>query len=85
MFHCSGELGVDELAADLVGRGDHRPARLAGAEERVALRPPGGRVVDDVARLSPWYWLRSQVSIQNDSMRTISFCSSPIEPDTSIM
>ena len=25
------------------------------------------------------------VIIQNDSMRTISFCSSPIEPETSIM
>jgi hypothetical protein len=25
------------------------------------------------------------VSIQKDSMRTISFCSSPIEPDTSMM
>ena len=33
----------------------------------------------------PLYWLRSQASIQKDSMRTISFCSSPIEPDTSMM
>ena len=31
------------------------------------------------------YWLRSQVSIQKALMRTISFCSRPIEPDTSIM
>ena len=36
-------------------------------------------------RSRPWYWLRSQVSIQNDSVRTISFCSSVIEPLTSIM
>src|ERR1700729_2124160 len=34
---------------------------------------------------SPLYWLRSQASIQNDSMRTISFCSSPIDPETSMM
>jgi hypothetical protein len=33
----------------------------------------------------PLYWLRSHVSIQKDSIRTISFCSSPIEPETSIM
>jgi hypothetical protein len=33
----------------------------------------------------PSYCERSQVSIQNEAMRTISFCSSPIEPDTSMM
>ncbi len=61
--------------------------------------PPDSRVRKNVSRStslataswmmyrvsSPLYWLRSQVSIQKDSMRTISFCSSPIEPDTSIM
>jgi hypothetical protein len=30
------------------------------------------------------YWLRSQVSIQKALMRTMSFCSRPIEPETSI-
>src|ERR1017187_4964532 len=33
---------------------------------------------------SPSYCERSQVSIQNEAMRTISFCSSPMEPDTSM-
>ena len=61
--------------------------------------PPDSRVLKKVSRStslateswmmkrdsSPRYCLVSQVSIQNDSMRTISFCSSPIEPDTSIM
>src|SRR6266508_2998910 len=34
---------------------------------------------------SPLYWLRSQASIHKDSMRTISFCSSPIDPETSML
>ena len=34
---------------------------------------------------SPLYCERSQVSIQNEVMRTISFCSSPIDPETSMM
>src|SRR3982751_6695598 len=61
--------------------------------------PPDSRVRKKVSRSTsfataswmmyldsnPLYWLRSQASIQKDSMRTISFCSSPIEPDTSMM
>src|SRR6266404_8481487 len=61
--------------------------------------PPDSRVLKKVSRStslataswmmkrdsSPLYCERSQVSIQKDSMRTISFCSSPIEPDTSMM
>ena len=30
------------------------------------------------------YWLRSQVSIQKEAMRTISFCWSPMLPLTSM-
>src|SRR6266700_5704428 len=61
--------------------------------------PPDSRVLKKVSRSTslataswmmyldsrPLYCERSQVSIQNDSMRTISFCSSPIDPDTSMM
>ena len=45
-------------------------ADAAGMVERVSMRG---------------YFLRYHVSIQKLSMRTISFCSSPIEPDTSII
>ena len=73
-------------------------AQLVGASEIIV--PPDSRVwknvsrstslrdrvVDDVAASrGPCTACVSQVSIQKDSMRTISFCSSPIEPDTSIM
>src|ERR1700690_3253677 len=61
--------------------------------------PPDSRVRKNVSRStslavaswmmkrdsSPLYCERSHVSIQNDSMRTISFCSSPIDPETSMM
>src|SRR3954452_3490083 len=61
--------------------------------------PPDSRVRKKVSRSTslataswmmyrdsrPLYWLRSQASIQKDSMRTISFCSSPIDPETSMM
>jgi len=63
----------------------HRAAALARLEEGLLIDLLGHRVVDDVAALDAVYWLFSHVSIQNDSMRTISFCSSPIEPETSIM
>ena len=54
MFHSLGrEVVVDHLRAQLVGAGDHRAARLARAEERVAVDLLGDRVVDDVARLEP--------------------------------
>src|SRR6516164_1628754 len=67
------------------------------AEEIIV--PPDSRVRKNVSRSTsfataswmmyldsrPLYCERSQVSIQKDSMRTISFCSSPIEPDTSMM
>ena len=45
------EVVFDHLGAQLVGAGDHRPARLARVEERVAVDLLGHRVVDDVARL----------------------------------
>src|SRR5919205_3835635 len=61
--------------------------------------PPDSRVRKKVSRSTsfataswmmnrdsrPLYCERSQVSIQKDVMRTISFCSSPIDPDTSMM
>src|SRR4029079_1774242 len=61
--------------------------------------PPDSRVRKKVSRSTslavaswmmyrdsrPLYCDRSHMSIQNDSMRTISFCSSPIEPETSMM
>src|SRR4051812_669711 len=61
--------------------------------------PPDSRVRKNVSRSTslavaswmmyrdsrPLYCDRSQVSIQKDSMRTISFCSSPIDPEPSMM
>src|SRR5665213_1329527 len=44
---------VDHLGAQLVRARDHGAARLAGAEEGVAVDLFGDRVVDDVARLEP--------------------------------
>ena len=44
---------LDHLRAQLVGAGDHRAARLARAEEGVAVDLLGHGVVDDVARLEP--------------------------------
>src|SRR5689334_16206896 len=61
--------------------------------------PPDSRVRKKVSRSTslataswmmkrdsrPLYCERSQVSIQKDVMRTISFCSSPMDPETSMM
>jgi hypothetical protein len=86
MFHSdAGYLSSMSSQAELVGRRDLRAAALAQMEERVLVDLVGHRVVHDVAHLEVLVLLRSQVSIQNASMRTISFCSVPIEPDTSIM
>src|SRR5580704_3765667 len=48
-----GEIVVDHLGAQLVRARDHGAARLAGAEEGVAVDLLGDRVVDDVPRLEP--------------------------------
>jgi hypothetical protein len=80
MFHSPAETACDHVLADFVGRADPRAAAFAGVIERVLVHFLGRSVVDDVTPLEPSYWLRSQVSIQNDSVRTISFCSSVIEP-----
>jgi hypothetical protein len=87
MFHSSdGIVVLDDLRAELVGARDHRAARLARVEEGLAVDLARHGVVDDEARLEALVLLRvSHVSIQKLSMRTISFCSSPIEPETSIM
>ena len=42
---------VHDVAAELVGGADHRPAGLAGMEERLAIHLARHRVVDDVAGL----------------------------------
>src|SRR5205814_524590 len=44
---------VDHLRAQLVRARDHRPARFAGAEERVAVDLLRDGVVNDVARFEP--------------------------------
>ena len=87
MFHSSAGSRLSMIFdAQLVGARDHRAARLARVEERVAIDLARDGVVDDVARLEALV-LRAAARCRSrsDSMRTISFCSSPIEPDTSIM
>ena len=73
--------------AQLVGaRADLRAAGLAQVEERVLVHLLRLGVVHDVPRDDvACTGFFSHVSIQKASMRTISFCSSPIEPLTSIM
>ena len=46
-----GVVGLDDLDGELVGAADESAARLAGAEEGVAVHLFGGGIVDDEARL----------------------------------
>ena len=87
MFHSpAGNDCRIRFAQTLVGRADARAAAFASVIEGVLVDFLGRRIVNDVASLDARrIGSRSQVSIQNASVRTISFWSSVIEPDTSIM
>src|SRR5664279_1113648 len=62
-----GVLVRDHLRAQLVRRADHRAARLAGPEERIAIDLFGHRVVDDEAALDAVI-LRAQPRIDPEAL-----------------
>jgi hypothetical protein len=78
-------VGLEELIAALEGGGDAGAAILADGEEGLLVHLLGADIVDDVAALDALVVAAEPGVDPEASSRTSSFCSSPMEPETSIM